>query len=282
MAILSTTAEIIEIWRHLYKPVGLLLLGLVLLQTNIVPRWRHPLVASIFYFSIPILQPTYAYNTLPGYVLGFSTVWLIMLSIAFLIPDQDRHRISIRLSKDKGRPVYDIQPYKDTPIESAIPRALALLVNLRGIGWNHSAPNFYRGKNGDLNDPEVLITGNESYVARAQEMRSKLLQRCLYMSVVDYLVVDFVLYLALRDDFLSGDLVSNPFLLPWSDCIAWLILMPYRVLVGGVGICTAMDLASRIFRLVSVGMLGKQFWDYPPLYGSVLSIWDRGLAGISF
>lgn len=290
MAVAITTSEALELSRLLLKPLLLLIVGLVCHDSQALSRVpKFAILLVIARFSSAALKPNTLYNTLPAYLLGAVTFWILIISTSLLLfqnSARDFKKIHVRLSGDDGRLRYEIEPLPRQP-RDRLSWILDLIANVRGIGWNHSSKNAFRTRAGELYDPNHLEFGTEPYRTRSQKLRSDFLWRCLWISVVDYIVLDMCIYFVHHDSFLSSAELTNPFSLSSILRNRWFILLPYRLLIAGAGVYTVLDLVAKVNALVCVGVLGEewlgswgQYWNYPPLFGSIWSVWDRGLAGI--
>lgn len=124
--------------------------------------------------------------------------------------------------------------------------------------------------------------------AAAKKARSSFIRQNLLITSIDYIALAFGVYLVHQDPFLSGDDVPNPFYLQSGPLRTWLLLLPYRLLVTGLGVYTIIDVIAKLTATFFVGVLGEKWvgslWgnyrNWPPVFGSIWSIWDRGLAGM--
>lgn len=290
MAIAITTSEALELSDLLLKPLLLLIVSLVCHDSPVLARVpKVAIVLVIARFSTAALQPNTLYNTLPAYLLGAVTFWILIISTGLLLchnSAQDFEKIHVHLSGDDGRPKYETEVFPRA-LRGRLSWILDLIANVRGIGWDHSSKNSFRTRAGELYDPNHLEFGTEPYRIRSQKLRSEFLQRCIWILLVDYILLDICICLVHRDSFLSGTELINPFLLSSTLRNRWFILLPYRLLVAGVGVYSVLDLIAKVNSLICVGVLGEkwlgswgQYWNYPPLFGSIWAVWDRGLAGM--
>jgi hypothetical protein len=286
-----TTREAVELFQLLWKPLFLLIFTLVCPEFFQTRVRKITVFVVILRFSTAFLKPHTLYNTLPAYLLGFLTTWIVVLSGAMILchnPTRDFWKINATLSGSHGRLVYQVERFPSS--RASIHRlswVLNLLASTRGIGWNHGTNNIFRTVTGEIFDSEHLKFGSEPYRDRARQVRSAFLRQNLWIFALDYVLVDICTYLMYHDSFLSGAESVNPFWLSSPERRKWLLILPYRLLVAGVGIYSVIDFGSRIFAILCVGVLGEellgswgQYWNYPPFFGSVWKIWDRGLAGM--
>jgi hypothetical protein len=286
-----TVAELKELVSLLYKQLFLLVITVLYRRTFFhAPIRRASVLIGIIFFSSSMIRPHTLYNTLPAYLLGFLSIWILVLSVVMIFcydPPQELWKINVQLDESSGRVEYRSGRLPSEGLISGLLWVLGLIISARGVGWNYGGGNISRTADGRLRGEEWIGSdGAESLRNRVNNSRRAFLYEQLRIFMIDYILVDIATHLMYKDAFLSGSEVPNVSSMTLSECRRWCVLLPYRLLVAAIGIYAVIDYASRLFALISVGILGErwigswgQYWNYPPLFGRIWTIWDRGLAG---
>jgi hypothetical protein len=259
---MMTGPEALELLQRLYQPVLILVTALLCHEWVFKSYIRRTAAFILVLRATNAVQPNTLCNTAPAYCLGFITVWVI-ISAANLLLCHD--------------PIKDFKYGGQSAPVSTLDRLswiFYLLISPRGIGWDF----------GPTHAPKRQMKAPPANEAR--KLRAAFLKKQLFITAIDYLLLDLAIHLVLRDSFLLGREL-NPFSLPAEERRTWFLLLPCRLLIAGTGIFTVIDMLSKYTALICVGVFGEnllgswgQYWNYPPVFGSFRSIWDRGLAGI--
>ncbi|KAI9805158.1 MAG: hypothetical protein M1825_000992 [Sarcosagium campestre] len=189
------------------------------------------------------------------------------------------------------------QSYPTDSLQQRISWVADFMTNFRGIGWNwgvsglpppprevQAALDNQPGPCHSTSRPYSSPSGNVRYPTR-----STLLRRKALLSLTCYLVLDACKVIMMHDPYFWGLVDSNPpapSYLPDAVRASHFLTKAYRQLLSLAGIYFALQGIFSAGPLLFVGLLGeKQLgvraapWMYPDLYGSFVSVLDKGLAG---
>ncbi|KAI9784011.1 MAG: hypothetical protein M1816_001093 [Peltula sp. TS41687] len=170
-----------------------------------------------------------------------------------------------------------------------------LVSNFRGIGWNWQIHGLL-GPPQEIQDqlhgrktirsehPTYLkgTTGNRTYYTRAT-----LLQRKLLIFLVDYILLDFLKVVMMKDPYFWG-LVNSPppIYLPERLRDSAGLTRAYRLIVTLIAVEVSLQVIFSMAPLLFVGILGPKFihvraepWMYPDFFGGFKMVLEKGLAG---
>jgi hypothetical protein len=243
------------------------------------------------------LQPHNIETPSTSYLFGFAPSWTLIVAAVLLLlcnPPRDFRRIRRKdyQGHAKEGSASDSQ-YEWEPFPKQLSRrfwwTLDLLMNFRGLGWSyqkrqHQIPDEVK-KVYDESGIKVIRDGCENEKRTGQTRSAFLVKQCGYF-LVDYMMLDFFIYLMDRDPWFNRSLGSDERLLfgyPAGNLD--MLVRPYRVFVGTLATYSVMDLAHVFLAIVSVS-LGERWlgthgepWMHPRLWGSLVELYHRGLPG---
>lgn len=215
-----------------------------------------------------------------------------------LAPKDTKHHDTspIVASRDKGkRKVYQWQSFPDS-FPHRVDWVLDLVLNFRGPNWNWRArsiplPNSVLNDIGDQGSSRQR-TKSELVVFPDSSTR---LRQALFSFLRDYIVLDMIKVVMMRDPFFWG-FVDNCPPPPWPFSVlsfSPILVRIYRLLLSMSGISFALDIIVSLDPLFFLGLSLAfpgasrsithqpldEAWLYPPTFGSASSVLDSGLIG---
>jgi hypothetical protein len=249
------------------------------------------------------LQP-HDFNTpSTSYLFGFAPCWTLIVAAVLLLlcdPTRDFRRIRRKgivipstgcTGDSKLDPLYEWEAFPEQ-FSRRFWWTFDLLMNWRGLGWSyqkrqHQIPDEVK-RVYDESGIKVIRDGCPSDMKKPESRFSFLTkQRTLF--IIDYILLDFTIYLMDRDPWFNRSLRSDERLLfGFPSGNLDILVVPYRVFIGTLATYSVMDIAHVTLALVSVG-LGERWlgthgepWMHPRLWGSLTELFHRGLPGRKF
>jgi hypothetical protein len=243
------------------------------------------------------LQPHDIDTPSTSYLFGFAPSWTLIVAAVFLLlcnPPREFRRIRRKDDQGSGKEgsasdsQYEWEPFPEQ-FSRRVWWTLDLLMNFRGLGWSyqkrqHQIPDAVKKVYAE-SGIKVIRDGCENEKKTGQTKSAFLVKQFGYF-VVDYMMLDFFIYLMDRDPWFNRPLGSDERLLfGWPAGNLDIFVRPYRVFVGTLATYSVMDMVHVILAMVSVSLgeswLGThgQPWMHPRLWGSLAELYHRGLPG---
>lgn len=198
---------------------------------------------------------------------------------------------------DKGkRKVYHWQSFPDS-FPHRVDWVLDLVFNFRGPNWNWRARSAPPPPDDVLNDIGEQENSRQATASRPVVLQdsSTRLRQALYSFSRDYMALDIIKILMMRDQYFWG-VVENCPPPPWPFAIlsfSPILVRIYRLLLSMSGVIFALDIIVSLDPLFFLGLSLAfprfsrsithqpldEAWLYPPAFGPASSVLDYGLIG---